>query len=233
MAKPVKINGYKLYPFINRQALLDFLNDENWQNILVALNAEKLIREDVELKKLVNHNLGYPDGIGAVWALRRKGRKSVKIPGAEFWLDIINSFQVDKTFYLIGGEEEVIEATVEKLKDQFPHIKIVGYNNGYFNETGFFVIKDEILKKKPDVVFVAMGSPRQEFIMQELESYHKALYMGLGGSFDVYIGKVARAPKMWIDLNLEWAYRLFKQPKRIFRQWVLFKFIYRLITNKL
>ena len=69
-----------------------------------------------------------------------------------------------------------------------------------------------------------MGSPKQELLMEEMSKLHTAIYQGLGGSFDVYIGKVERAPKWWVKHNLEWAYRLIKQPSRIKRQVHLVKF---------
>ena len=90
----------------------------------------------------------------------------------------------------------------------------------------------DIVFRKPDIVFVAMGSPKQELLMQEISNIHQALYQGLGGSFDVYIGNVLRAPKWWVNNNLEWAYRLFKQPKRIKRQIYLFKFLVKLALNR-
>lgn len=228
-----QINGYQVHPFQTRKSFLSFLENGNWENILVALNAEKLIREDENLRTLVNTNIGYPDGVGAVWAIRSAGNDTIKIPGAEFWLDIIKEFQKEKTFYLVGAKPVVMEATVNKLKKQFPELNLVGYRDGYFNEEEYQALKKDIFQKKPDAVFVAMGSPRQEYVMQELQQQHKALYMGLGGSFDVYNGTVQRAPAVWINLNLEWAYRLVKQPKRIFRQRVLVKFLYRLLTGKL
>ena len=80
------------------------------------------------------------------------------------------------------------------------------------------------METKPDVVFVAMGSPKQELLMEEMAKLHPAIYQGLGGSFDVYTGNVARAPEWWVKHNLEWAYRLVKQPSRIKRQIHLIRF---------
>lgn len=233
MSEAAEINGYRVYPFKNRQAFLSFLEEGHWHNILVALNAEKLIREDEELRNLVNNNIGYPDGIGAVWALKKAGKDAVKIPGSEFWLDIMETFHKEKSFYLVGAKPEVMEETVQKLHAQFPGLTLKGYRDGYFNDEEYEELKQDIFQTKPDAVFVAMGTPKQEYIMQELQEQHKALYMGLGGSFDVYTGHVERAPEKWIAMNLEWAYRLIKQPTRIFRQRVLVKFLYRLLMGKL
>ena len=92
---------------------------------------------------------------------------------------------------------------------------------------------DDIATKKPDVVFVAMGSPKQELLMEEMSERHPAIYQGLGGSFDVYTGRVERAPKWWVDHNLEFAYRLIKQPSRIKRQIHLVKFLILLKFGKI
>ena len=78
-----------------------------------------------------------------------------------------------------------------------------------------------------------MGSPKQEFLMQAMQQEHKATYQGLGGSFDVYTGTINRAPEIWINANLEWAYRLFKDPSRIKRQITYVPFLIKLIFNKL
>ncbi|WP_138430254.1 WecB/TagA/CpsF family glycosyltransferase [Fodinibius saliphilus] len=233
MVEEVLLNGYKIYPFDSKDHFLDHLENGNFGNILVALNAEKLVKEDRELKVLVNNNIGYPDGIGAVWALKRKGHNSEKIPGAEFWLDIIQRHYNDKTFYLVGGKPEVIEQTVDRLKEEYRGIDIVGYCNGYMDSQEQEKLIEDINTKEPDIVFVAMGSPKQEFVMEKMKRKHPALYMGLGGSFDIYSGRKERAPKILRKMGLEWSYRLFKEPRRIFRQTSLITFFYKLVTNKL
>ena len=150
------------------------------------------------------------------------------------WLKIIARFYQDKTFYLVGARTQVIEETVFKLRVEYPNIQILGYRNGYLkrDEEKQALIED-IVRVKPDVVFVAMGSPKQELLMEDIQKHHDAIFQGLGGSFDVYTGRVERAPKWWIKHNLEFAYRLIKEPKRIKRQIYLVKFAYWLMMNKI
>ncbi len=229
--KSTIVNHYKIHAFKNRDQFLDQIRDEH--KILVAMNAEKILKDDERLRQLVNANIGYPDGIGAVMALRQKGLDVVKIPGAEFWLDIIGRFQNEKSFYLVGSAQEVIEETAAKLRRDFPDVNIAGYRNGYLKPEDIATLKQDLVDTKPDVVFVAQGSPRQEFLMEELMAVHPALYMGLGGSFDVYCGLKKRAPKLFIRLWLEWFYRLLKEPTRIGRQMVLAKFLVLLMVGKL
>ena len=170
-----------------------------------------------------------------MWALKKKGlNNAVKIPGCELWLEVIAHYCDKKSFYLVGSKEEVIQQTVSKLKKEFPNIEILGYQNGYFrNEDEKQKLINDIAAQKPDVVFVAMGSPKQELLMQEIQQLYPAIYQGLGGSFDVYVGNVERAPKWWVKNNLEWAYRLVKQPSRIKRQLFLLKFALLLLFNRL
>lgn len=222
----VIVNGVKVNPFTSFDALLSHVLER--KGILVAINAEKILHATEQTRGIINRNIGYCDGIGAVMALRKRGYKDVvKLPGCELWLKIIEAlFRRDKKFYLVGSKQEVIEATVEKLKKEYPGISISGFRNGYIKtpEEKKALIND-IREKKPDVVFVAMGSPKQELLMEEIFEAHPAIYQGLGGSFDVYTGNVKRAPKWWVDHDLEFAYRLIKQPSRIKRQIHLVKFL--------
>lgn len=226
-------NGINIYAPQSRIELINYAIFNH--KILVAVNAEKILHASDKSRSIINRNLGYPDGIGAVWALRKKGfKKVVKIPGCELWLDIIKEYNSIKTFYLIGGKNDIIEATVKKLEKDFPGIQILNYRNGFLRniEEKDKLIND-IVEKQPDVIFVAMGSPKQELLMEEMQKKHTATYQGLGGSFDIYTGNVKRAPKWWIKNNLEWAFRLISQPLRVKRQIHLIRFFLLLQLNKL
>lgn len=229
----IELKGIRTFAPISRNDLIEFAFQE--KSILIAINAEKILNSSNETINIINKNIGYPDGIGAVWALKKKGLKdAIKIAGCELWLEIIKHKKKDKKFYIIGGKQSIIEKTIEKLKKEYPNINIVNYRNGYLKtEIEIIALENDILLKKPDVVFVAMGSPKQELLMHRLKKKHPAVYQGLGGSFDVYTNKIKRAPKWWINNNMEWAFRLVKQPKRILRQVVLIKFIIYLYINKI
>lgn len=229
--KRVELNGVKVHPFKSFDELLGFVSGR--KGILVAINAEKILHATDQTRGIINRNIGYCDGVGAVMALQKKGYKeAVKIPGCELWLKIVESlYSEGKSFYLVGAKLAVIETTVTKLKEEFKGIKISNYRDGYIkSEDERQALIEDIAVKKPDVVFVAMGSPKQELLMEDMFQKHPAIYQGLGGSFDVYVGAVERAPEWWVKHNLEWAYRLIKQPSRIKRQihlvrfWFLVKF---------
>ena len=212
----ISLNGVKVNPFTSFTQLLDYVKHR--KGILIAINAEKILHATNQTRDIINRNIGYCDGIGAVMALKKHGYKDVvKIPGCELWLKIIAALYPEKkTFYLVGSKQEVIEQTVAKLQAEYPGIQIVNYRNGYIKTEEEKQLLDDIAEKKPDVVFVAMGSPKQELL---------TIYQGLGGSFDVYTGNVKRAPKWWVEHNLEFAYRLIKQPSRIKRQIHLVRFL--------
>lgn len=229
----VSLNGVEIHPFNSEEELLAFV-EEN-KGILVAINAEKILHATGKTRAIINRNLGYCDGAGAQLALKQKGYKNAcKVPGCELWLKIVGKFYKEKTFYLMGGKPEVIEETVEKLKKEYEGIRIVGYRDGYLKtEEDRNLLIEDIAEKKPDVVFVAMGSPKQELLMEDIQKRHNAIFQGLGGSFDVYTGHVQRAPRWWVDHNMEFAYRLIKQPKRIKRQIHLVKYAWWLLIKKL
>jgi UDP-N-acetyl-D-mannosaminouronate:lipid I N-acetyl-D-mannosaminouronosyltransferase len=228
--RQIQVNKIKIYPFKSKSELIDYVIDKH--KILIAINAEKILKEDIKLQEIINNNIGYPDGVGAVMALKKKGYKAVKIPGVELWHDIIERYYKAKSFYFIGSTQDVIEKTISKLKTEFPDINIKNYRNGFLKEGDIDKIKIDLLEKKPDVVFVAMGTPKQEFVMQELMEIYPALYQGLGGSFDVYSGKIKRAPKIFQIVGLEWLYRLLLQPTRIKRQIQLIQFLINLQARK-
>lgn len=217
------INHYKIHAFSSKEQFLGAIMHQ--KKILVAMNAEKIVKPDERLKSIVNNNIGYTDGFGAVLALRRKGLQAVKIAGSEFWLDIIQRYGRTRKIYLIGSTQTVIEKTVQRLKREYPHNKIVGYHHGYLSPEDKSTLIKELQYTQAEIVFVAQGSPRQEFFMQELFEQHPALYMGLGGSFDIYSGEKKRAPLFFLKFELEWFYRLIQEPTRIGRQLALLKFL--------
>ena len=230
--KRVSLNDILVYPFTSVDDMMSYIVGRNC--ILVAVNAEKVVMANDSTRNIINNNIGYCDGVGVVKALKQLGIKNVvKIAGCELWLNLIERYLSNKSFYLVGGKQNVIDDTISKLRTEYPDINIVGYRNGYLKsgDEQDQLISD-IKQKKPDFVFVAMGSPKQELLMGKMQKSHPAIYQGLGGSFDVYTGHVQRAPKWWVDHNIEFAYRLFKEPSRIKRQIHLVKFFWWLLIGK-
>lgn len=228
----VDLRGVKAYPFSDVDTLINFADRR--KGILIAVNAEKIMNANEQTLPILNGNIAYLDGSGAVLAARQKGAShAIKIPGCELWLHIVRKFHDTKTFYVVGAKPDVHQQTVDQLKQEFPGIRIVGHRDGYLaDERERAALIDDVADKRPDIVFVAMGSPKQEILMADMLKRHKAIYQGLGGSFDVYTGNVPRAPKWWIDHNIEFAYRLVRQPKRISRNAKFVKFAWWLLWHK-
>ena len=228
----IELNGMKVFPFCSSAELLAYVDKH--KGILVAVNAEKVTKATDETRAVVNDNIGYADGAGVVVAMHKKGRHdAVRIAGCDLWLDIVKDSYKEKTFYLIGGKQEVIDDTVAKLKQEYDGINIVGYRNGYLlNEEERKTLIEDVAQKKPDVVYVAMGSPIQEFLMADMMKVHPAIYQGLGGSLDVYTGRVKRAPLWWQKHNVEFLYRFLKQPQRYRREYYRLKFLAWMMMGK-
>lgn len=227
------LGGIGVCPFGSDAELLDYVDHR--KGILVAVNAEKIMNADDRLRAIINDNIGYCDGAGAVKGLKRKGAKRVvRIPGCELWLKIIARHYKDGRFYFVGSTDEVVAGVVEKLRREFEGIDIVGWRNGFIaSQQEREALIADIEAKSPDYVFVAMGSPRQEYLMAEMQQRHAAVYQGLGGSFDLYMGNFKRAPRLLQRVGCEWVWRFVAQPTRIKRVGTYLRFAGRLYTGKL
>ena len=167
------------------------------------------------------------DGIGIIKGSKVMGTPIIeRVTGFDLMLDLFNEAHLlNKKVYLLGAKEEVIEKAVKKMKKNYPGIILAGYHNGYFDLADEKILH-KVLDSKADMVFVGIGFPRQEkWIEYYLEYAEKGLVMGIGGAFDAYTGTVKRAPAIFIKMNLEWFYRLMKQPSRFKRMLVLPKFL--------
>lgn len=163
------------------------------------------------------------DGIGIIKGSKILGTPIVeRVAGYDLMLELLaQANQKQSRVYLLGAKEEVLQKTVERVKERYPSIQLVGARNGYFDLSDSSVIED-VQQTKPDMVFVAIGYPRQEqWIHEYLKTASQGLLMGVGGSFDVLSGKSKRSPDIFIRLNAEWLYRLIKQPTRFKRMMAL------------
>ncbi|MEX0625496.1 MAG: WecB/TagA/CpsF family glycosyltransferase [Chloroflexota bacterium] len=223
------LNGVITFAPAGQDALLDLL--DTGRGILVAINAEKIARADPAIVDLAATQLGYPDGIGAVLALRRQGIRASRMAGADLWLATIGQYASRRSFYLIGATDEVVARVAERLRERHPAINLWS-RSGYLSAQEQEQLVDELQSRRPDFVLVAMGSPRQEQLMQRLYAAHPALYMGLGGSFDIFAGQKARAPRWLREAGLEWSYRLLREPVRLRALPAFLKFLVLLVSGR-
>lgn len=218
------------------QIVMDTVSNGSEPRYIVAQNAEKIMkaRKDKELAKLMEDAiLLYPDGVGIHLASKiLYGKPVVRVPGYDLLLKILQCAAERKwRIFLLGAREEVIKATVRRLMQEYPGMNIVGYMSGYFDSDK--TVCETIGNTNPDVLFVGMGSPKQEkWIYRNLKNLNVNLCMGVGGSFDVIAGRVELTPKWIRDLGFEFVYRLVKQPKRIKRQIVFPNFLCSLLAKR-
>lgn len=199
-------------------------------SLVVTADATALViaHDDAKFAEIVNHAaLVTPDGSGIVWALKRKGIRNVsRVSGVDL-LDSLCARSADKGYrlFFLGSEPGVAELAAEKLRLRHPGCNIVGTRHGYFPADSDEVVAQEIASAKPDILFVAMGMPRQEkFILATQSIIMAPVSMGVGGSFDVFSGRAKRAPRIIQKLWLEWLWRLLLDPKKIKKVRVLPRF---------
>lgn len=235
--KTILVGGLPITPFLTIEQAVEtvFVGDKVLPGFAAAVNAEKVVSalQNSKVKaSLVSATLLFADGISVVKTIQKKGVNNCRIPGCELWVELVHkAARLDKHVYLLGGREVINQKVAKKLSDDFG-LKTVSRRNGYYKYDSE-VFKD-LEKVKPEIVVVALGSPKQEELIVKLrECYPDAFYIGVGGAYDVFVGGVKRAPKIFQKLHLEWFFRLLSQPKRIFRQSALLKYAYRHYTNQL
>lgn len=210
--------------------------EDNKKSLVVAINPEKLMKakEDPELKALLNRaEFQIPDGIGVIIASKlKKGSISSRITGIDMMDRIVReAARTGRAVFLYGAKPGVANKAAQQLKQSYPNLIVVGTQDGYESDTS--KVLETINKSKPDILFVAMGSPKQEqWIEQHRDNLYPTLYQGVGGSFDVLAGNVKRAPAAFQRMGAEWLYRLLKEPSRLKRQMNLPKFLFEVFKQK-
>ena len=182
-----------------------------------------------------NADLILPDGVGIKLALKLNGINQQQIAGIEFSKKLIeNASKSNLSVAFVGAKEEVINLAIEKLKEEYSNLNVAYKRNGYFKENEEKQIINDIKNSDAKLIFVALGAIKQEkFIKKCKEEGIIACAVGVGGSFDVWAGKVKRAPLIWQKLGLEWLYRTIKQPERFKRIFpTLPVFVFKVIMSR-
>jgi len=205
---------------------------------ILAINPEKvmiLLKDEGLRKTFADAALLIPDGIGVVWAMRRlHGFAAVRVPGSELMPNLC-ALAARKGYgiFLFGSKEEVNRGAAERLAQRYPGLKIAGRANGYLKEEEMPGLVERINASGAKILFVALGSPKQEqWIQRWLPELNVAICQGIGGTLDTIVGTVKRAPPIFCRLGLEWFYRLITDPSRARRQAVLPVFAWKVIKNK-
>lgn len=208
----------RLYELVNTAL------DKQEKMFLITANPETLMMgleiPEFDAVLLDENTTIVPDGIGIIKALQIVGYgRNKRIPGVEFTDLMLKLADIkSKSVYFYGASPEVVETLVQKTKQKYSHAIIAGYQNGYEKDAD--EVMSEIAACNPDIVLVALGVPAQELLIaKHYHEFQKGIFMGVGGSFDVLSGCKKRAPEIFLKLNLEWLYRICREPKRLKRFW--------------
>ncbi|MBW8036427.1 MAG: WecB/TagA/CpsF family glycosyltransferase [Planctomycetes bacterium] len=211
---------------------------EKEKSFCVAINPEKTYRSfsDRNLKEVFDQaDLHICDGVGSAIAARwLTGHKVARITGVQLFLNLMVRAEKEKLkVYLLGGAPDVNQGAYNYLRDKHPELQIVGSKDGYFKDDNDVI--EHINKTKPDMLFVAMGSPKQEYwISRHMKKLNVSYFMGVGGTFDVVSGKVKWAPAFYRRTGTEFLYRFACEPgKRWRREIIRLKFGLKVIRSKL
>ena len=197
------------------------LLEEDGPHLVATPNPEIVQRANKDrafAEILAGADLVVPDGVGVIYAAKILGRPlKSRVPGIDLAAALMGRVAgTGKRLFLLGAAPGVAEQAAVNLRAAYPGLVVCGTHDGYFEEDGPVI--DAIRRAEADIVFVCLGAPKQEkWIAAHGEAAGARLYLGLGGSLDVFAGKVERAPERFQRLGLEWLYRLLKEPSRIGR----------------
>lgn len=233
-----KVIGYK---FVNNK-MNELVNEmrvrieKNKKTFIVTANPEIIMYANNNSwyeKTLKDADYIIPDGIGIILASKLfQTPLKERLPGFELMEELLHlANQMEYSIYFLGTKPGVIELTVKEILKVYPKINVSGYHHGYFQEDECKII-EEIKGKKPDIVLVGLGYPKQEkWIAENLHQFDKGIFIGLGGCFNIWAGVTKRAPEVWRKSNLEWFYRIIKEPVRLRRAMAIPKFLFIVATN--
>lgn len=198
----------------------------------VALNVAKLVnmRRNDELRRDVceSHIVGV-DGMGIVWGARTLG---IPVPERVSGVDLMERLLeacslMEFRPYFLGARQDVLERAVRNAGERWPGLKFAGYRNGYFSPDEEREVVAEIRAANPDCLFIAMPTPRKErFLRQHRDTLQIPFIMGVGGSLDVLAGHVSRAPLAMQRAGLEWLYRVYQEPRRMWWRYANTNFVF-------
>ena len=213
----VKLQGFDVDNFTFDEAI-EYICQKH--GTVVTINPEMIqcAKSNPEFAQIIKSaNLVIPDGIGVEIGLKILGHKVNRIAGIEFAKRLITEFTKNSSpIAFIGAKPEIIEKAAANLKSEYENLNICYQQDGYFKDDER--VLDELKNSGAKLVLVALGSPKQEFFINEAQKLlPEAVLIGIGGSFDVWSGVVKRAPLIYQKMGLEWLYRTVKEPKRFKR----------------
>ena len=202
---------------------------------IVTLNAEMTMAalSNPELgSAIAAADLVIPDGAGVVWALKRRGYRVRRSPGIELARALLEqAARLGWRVALVGASPEVMALVSTRLSAEIPGLNLEFTLHGYQSLEQWPGLEQQLRAAQPDLVLVALGVPRQETWIQRMHQGQPGLWMGVGGSFDVWSGTKQRAPQWMSRLQIEWLYRLIQEPSRWRRMLALPEFAWAVLRR--
>lgn len=192
-----------------------------------VVNAAKVVnmqRNELLSRDVLSSDVIFADGMSVVWASRVLRRPlPERVPGIDLMFGMLRrGNERGYRVYCLGATQEVLDAVVGRIRADYPGVTVVGSRHGYFQAEEDEEVARAIAAAKPDILLVAMTSPKKEnFLARWSGTMGVPVCHGVGGSFDVYAGKVQRAPEAWQRLGLEWLYRVKQEPRRLWRRYLV------------
>ncbi len=193
----------------------------------VVVNVDKIVKasRDPALRQIINDcDLINADGMPVVWASRLLGKPlKERVTGVDLF-EALMARAADKGWrvFLLGAREEVVGGVARLYPARYPGLTLAGYRNGYWKPDEEEQVVAQIAAARPDILFVAISSPKKEAFLARYQAAMKVPFaMGVGGTFDVAVGLVKRAPVWMQNAGLEWFYRFLQEPRRMFRRYFI------------
>ncbi|MEM9947360.1 MAG: WecB/TagA/CpsF family glycosyltransferase [Cyanobacteria bacterium P01_D01_bin.36] len=229
--KTLSVMGLPVHHSQNYIAWLNHRLEERKGTHVVTINAEMCMQaqENAQLRQFVESaDLVTPDGSGIELFFRLFKKRSVpRYPGIELAADFLSSLGSETKVAFYGGKPEIVEAAATKWKEKSPELNLVIVQHGYVKGAEFDDFLNRLEQVNPDVILVGLGVPRQEFwIAEHRHLCPNAVWIGIGGSYDIWSGQKARAPQFMRSVHLEWLYRLYQEPWRWRRMLALPQFVW-------
>jgi N-acetylglucosaminyldiphosphoundecaprenol N-acetyl-beta-D-mannosaminyltransferase len=197
-----------------------------------VINAAKVVnmyRNPALGADVLSSDVIFADGASVVWASHILGDPlPERVAGIDLMMGMLaRGMNRGYRVYLLGATEEVNRMVAERITIDYPSVIVAGRRNGYFSVAEEVAIADDIAKAKPDILLVAITSPKKEqFLARWSDTIKVPICHGVGGSFDVYAGKVKRAPLSWQRWGMEWLYRLLQEPRRMWKRYLITNFLF-------
>ncbi|HEX5736679.1 MAG TPA: WecB/TagA/CpsF family glycosyltransferase [Blastocatellia bacterium] len=208
-------------------ARIDELIEGGGSHYMTVVNAAKVVaacRDERLRERLRKAAIVTADGMSVVWASRLLGKPlKQRVTGIDLFERLVgHAARRELSVYFLGARDASVRGVVRYFTSRLPDLRVAGYHNGYFDQSESEKVAEAIKQSRADLLFVAMGSPAQEnWIERHLEATGARFALGVGGSFDHLSGLQRRAPAWMQQAGLEWLHRLAREPRRLWRRYLI------------